>query len=320
MKLQIIDTHCDALYKLQREKLQSEIAERENTFRFESAIQLDTNLQRLKAGNICVQFFAIFLEPNIPSDLKWHYALEQVDIFYEEILAKHPEMKHIKIWNDLEHLREGEIGAVLALEGADCIGNDLMKLRHLYRLGVMSFGLTWNNANLCADGVGEDRAAGLSNLGKEVVQLNNEFHVLTDVSHLTEKGFWDVMEIADYPIASHSNALAVCNHPRNLTDEQIKAMFNKGGMVHVVFNPPFINEGRESATIDDLIAHIDHLCSLGGVDKIGFGSDFDGIEQFVDGLENASKYPNLIEELLKKYSEDEVKGFAYRNFLKNRPR
>src|SRR5690625_238054 len=86
MKLQIIDTHCDALYKLQREKLQSEIAERENTFRFESAIQLDTNLQRLKAGNICVQFFAIFLEPNIPSDLKWHYALEQVDIFYEEIL------------------------------------------------------------------------------------------------------------------------------------------------------------------------------------------------------------------------------------------
>src|SRR5699024_1394810 len=107
------------------------------------------------------------------------------------VLGKNPQIKHIKKWEDFNHLNDDEIGAVLTLEGADAFGNDLMKLRQLYRLGVMSLGLTWNNANLCADGVGEDRLAGLSNLGKEVVQLNNEFKVLTDVSHLTEKGFWD---------------------------------------------------------------------------------------------------------------------------------
>lgn len=316
----IIDTHCDALYKMQRERVLSQYEDTKRVVPFESSDILDTNLLRLKSGNIRVQFFAIFLEPDIPSELKWYYALEQVDIFYEEILAKHTEMKHIRSWNELDYLREGEIGAVLTLEGADCFGNDLMNLRQLYRLGVMSVGLTWNNANLCADGVGEDRGAGLTTLGKEVVKLNNENKVLTDVSHISEAGFWDIMEVADYPIASHCNAREICDHPRNLTDAQVRALFNKGGMIHVVFNPPFIKEGSQHASISDLIHHIDHLCSLGGVNKVGFGSDFDGINRFVEGLEDAGKYPTLINELLKRYSEEEVKGFAYANFLKNRPR
>src|SRR5690606_20624849 len=125
---------------------------------------------------------------------------------------------------------------------------------------------TWNHGNLAADGVEEERGGGLTQLGKEIVKLNNQYQVLTDVSHLSERGFWDVMELADYPIASHSNARSLCGHPRNLTDQQAEALFQRGGMIHVVYNPPFIKEAGQT-TIDDLIKHIDHFCALGGVQQ-----------------------------------------------------
>ncbi|MEH7108500.1 dipeptidase [Bacillus sp. JJ1764] len=307
--MNIIDLHCDALMKL---------ADAKGALSFSNAPELETNKACLQQGNVKTQCFAIFLEPDIPSDQKFQAALEQVHYFYQEVLGKNPDMVHIKEWADFDALKIGQIGAMLTLEGVDAIGNDLMKLETLYRLGVRSVGLTWNNANLAADGAGEPRGAGLTLFGKEIVQLNNRNQVLTDVSHLCEKAFWDVMEIAEFPIASHSNAKALCNHPRNLTDEQAKAMFDKGGLIHVVYNPPFINESGE-AKIHDLIKHIDHFCSLGGVKQIGLGSDFDGISQFVMGLENAGKSQTLIKELLKYYSEEEVRGFASQNFLDHRP-
>lgn len=315
--MKMIDTHCDALLELQR-------AERGGHYgaekiRFLDSDHLETNVERLKQGKVSVQFFAIFIYPDVPSDQMWQHALEQIDLFYREVLGKNLAMKHIKKWADLDELQDGEIGAILTLEGADAFGNDLVKLRHLYRVGVMSIGLTWNVANLCADGAGEPRGGGLTLLGKEVVRLNNEHHVFTDVSHSTVKGFWDMIELADYPIASHSNARSICEHQRNLYDDQIEAMFQKKGLIHLVFNPPFIKKQQDTATIADLIKHIDHFCSLGGVKQIGFGSDFDGISCYVQDLEHAGKYPNLINELLKYYSEDEVKGFAHRNFLNHRP-
>lgn len=227
-------------------------------------------------------------------------------------------MRHIKEWQDIHKLKKDEIGAVLTLEGAEPIGNDLSKLRHLIRLGVLSIGLTWNDANLCADGIEESRGAGLTLLGKKVVSINNQNHLFTDVSHLSEKGFWDVMELAEYAIASHSNAKAICNHPRNLSDEQAVAMFNRNAMINLVFFPAFINH-TEKAEIPDLIRHIDHFCSLGGVDHIGFGSDFDGIDFHTDKLTNAADYPNLINELQKRFSETQVNGFAHRNFMKHLP-
>lgn len=314
--MKIIDTHCDALLKLQSINRDYDNPVHLN---FASANELDCSYEKLNKGHVGVQFFAIFIHPDVPTDEKWQHALEQVDLFYTEVLAKNPQMKHIRSWSDFDGLEEGEIGALLTLEGADAFGNDLMKLRQLYRLGVMSLGLTWNNANLCADGAGEPRGGGLTLLGKEVVQLNNKNKILTDVSHATVKGFWDIMEFADYPFASHSNARAICDHPRNLYDDQAQAMFEKNGLIHIVFNPPFINKKATKASITDVIKHIDHLCSLGGINQIGFGSDFDGISSCVTDLEDASDYPNLINELLKHYSEDEVKGFAYKNFLNHRP-
>lgn len=316
--MKIIDTHCDALLKLQLAKRGSFYGTKQ--LDFTSSDQLDTNFQRLQAGGVCVQFFAIFLYPDLPDNEKWQHALEQVDLFYTEILGKNPAMKHIKKWEDIDSLKDGEIGAVLTLEGADAFGNDLMKLRQLYRLGVLSIGLTWNNANLCADGAGEPRGGGLTLLGKEVVRLNNEHRILTDVSHLSVKGFWDVMELADYPIASHSNARTLCDHPRNLDDDQAKAMFAKNGMIDVVFCLSFIKEGGKDVEIADLVKHIDHFSSLGGVKNIGIGSDFDGIDAYMKNLENASDFQNLIHELQKHFSESEVEGFAYRNFLEHRPK
>lgn len=307
--MEVIDLHCDALLKLWEGKGQ---------LRFTNAPELDTNKERLKTGDVKVQCFAIFIEPDIPQDQKFQVVLEQVDYFYTEVLGKNQDMKQIKKWSDFYKLKAGEIGAMLTLEGVDAIGNDLAKLRILFQLGIMSVGLTWNTANLAADGAGEPRGGGLTLFGKEVVALNNQYQVLTDVSHLCERAFWDVIELAQYPIASHSNSKKLCHHPRNLTDEQATAMIKKGGTIHVVYHPPFIKEDG-NATIADLIKHIEHFCGLGGVNHIGLGSDFDGINQFVLNFENAAKTQNLINELLKYYKEEEVRGFAYQNFLNRLP-
>ncbi|MFC3039546.1 dipeptidase [Virgibacillus xinjiangensis] len=315
--MKVIDTHCDALLKLQMEK--RGVYYGRKPLDFQHADMLDTNLDRLRQGKIGTQFYAIFIEPDIPMEEKWQHALEQIDLFHTEILDKHPEMRHIRSWSDLKTLHADEIGAVLTLEGADPIGNDLGKLRHLYRAGVLAVGLTWNHANLCADGVHEPRGGGLTLLGREVIRLNNAHQVMSDVAHSTVRGFWDIVELADYPFASHSNARAVCDHPRNLYDGQIKALIEKGGMIHVVFHPEFISDTKEQVEIDDLIRHIDHICSLGGVEHIGFGSDFDGIDKYVDNLENAAKYQNLINALLNHYPEEQVRGFAGQNFLKHMP-
>src|SRR5699024_10708832 len=163
--------------------------------------------------------------------------IEMVDIFYERILAQHKKIKLVATKKQMETLSDDEIGAVLTLEGCDAIDTDLAKLRTLFRLGVTSVGLTWNNANACADGAMESRGAGLTDFGRLVVQENNQHHVWTDVSHLPENGFWDVINIAQFPIASHSNARALCEHPRNLYDGQIQALLQKGGVIGMNFLP-----------------------------------------------------------------------------------
>lgn len=304
--MNIIDLHCDVLWKLWESK---------GMLSFKDSPELDANMERLKKGRVKVQCFAVFIPPEVKTEGKFQAALEQIDYFYTNVLGKNPEMKQITCWSDILSLKDNEIGAVLTLEGVDCIGNDLQKLSILHHLGIRSIGLTWNNANLAADGTAEKRGAGLTEFGKSIVAFHNERGILTDVSHLSERAFWDVIEFADYPIASHSNAKALCRHPRNLSDQQAEALFVKKGMVHVVFYPEFTAD-KEIVTIADLIKHIDHFCSLGGVHHIGFGSDFDGIDKHIKGLENTAKYQNLVNELLKYYSEDQVMGFSGQNFLK----
>jgi len=308
--MDIIDLHCDALLNIWK---------RDGEIAFADAAELDVNKERLRQGGIKVQCFAIYTPSAMKAEQRFQAALDQIHFFYTNVLAGHPEMKQIREWNDFDRLQEGQIGAMLTLEGVEPIGNDLKKLNILYQLGVRAVGLTWNYANLAADGALEPRNAGLTSFGKEIIHFHNEHKILTDVSHLGEASFWDTLEAADYVIASHSNARKCCDNPRNLTDEQATAMFAKGGNVHVVYCPMFVKEAGET-TIADLIRHIDHFCSLGGVRQIGLGSDFDGITAKVVGLEHAGTTQNLINELLKHYSEEEVRGFAGENFLRNRPR
>jgi len=308
--MHIIDLHCDALLKLWYS---------DGKLSYENGEELDTNKQRLQQGGVKVQAYAIYTPDKMKSEQRFQCALDQIDYFYNEVLAKNPEMKQIKEWSDFDRLQEGEIGAFLTLEGVEPIGNDLGKLRLFHQLGVRSVGLTWNHANLAADGADETRNGGLTLFGKEIVKFHNEHKILTDVSHLCEGSFWDVIELAKYPVASHSNARALCDHQRNLRDDQAQALFAKGGMLHITYVTMFIKKEEGEVTIPDLIKHIDHFCALGGEKHIGLGSDFDGINTKIVGLEHAGNSQNLINELLKQYSEDQVRGFAGENFLRNRP-
>lgn len=200
------------------------------------------NFERLIEAKMLLQGFAIFLDEDIPVEHKWKKAVEQVNIFKQHVLHKGGIIHHVKKWCDLENLPEDKIGAMLTLEGIEPIGRDLDKLTQLLDGGVLSVGLTWNNANLAADGIMEERGAGLTRFGKDIIHLLNERKVFTDVSHLSVKAFWETLEQAEFVIASHSNAKAICSHPRNLDDEQIKAMIEHDAMIHVVFLSTFHNK------------------------------------------------------------------------------
>lgn len=308
--MNIYDLHCDALLKLQENKKIS----------FANNKIMEVNEKRLKQGGVKLQFFAIFIEPEVSYDDKFAKALEQIDFFYEKVVKASASIKHITEWHQINDLKAEEIGAVLVLEGADAFGNDIARLRLLYRLGVMSLGITWNNANLCADGLGESRGAGLSDFGREVVATNNEQNVLTDVTHISVKGFWDVMEIVEYPIATHCNAKHVCDHRRNLDNEQLQALFQASALVGIVFNPPFIKKNEVTATMKELLVHVSHMLKLGGEDYIALGSDFDGIAHHVKDLTNAGKFQNLIEVMNEEFGQEITEKIAWKNahrFLTN---
>ena len=140
-----------------------------------------------------------------------------------------------------------------------------------------------------------------------------------DVSHLSEAAFWDTIQLAHYPIASHSNVYNLCPHPRNLKDDQIVALLKKGGVIGVTFVPQFLTK-QKVASIADLLKHIDYLAGLGGENQIGFGSDFDGIDQTVNRLSSYREFQNVVNELEKQYSADFVKGILFHNFVRRYPR
>lgn len=307
--MKIIDLHCDTLLKIWEKPSRS----------FQNSEELDCNYERLKKGNVKVQFFAIFIEPFVKTEEKLSVALKQIQLFQSHILHGHQNVKWIQDWREIFTLKETEIGAVLTLEGAEAIGGELTKLDLLLASGVKSVGLTWNEANLCADGVMETRGAGLTTLGKKVIERLNEAKAFTDFSHLGETAFWETLERAKYPLVSHSNARAICNHPRNLSDEQISAIIERDGIIGLNFYPPFIT-GKNIAWSDDLLRHIEHICALGGERHLSFGSDFDGISYHLQDLRHAGEYGRFLTKLLDYFSEELVRGFAYENFVARLPK
>lgn len=306
--MKVFDGHCDVLYQLFMDP----------ELDFVKSPKLQVNLEKLKASGTKIQLFAIYVPESVHPDLRFEAALRMVDLFYEKVLLPNPKIKLIKDKEGIGELAQDEIGAVLTLEGCDAIGQDLLKLRTLLRLGVRAVGLTWNYGNYAADGALEERGAGLSRFGRQAVQLLNETQTVCDVSHLSEKGFWDVMESARYVFASHSNSHSLCQHPRNLKDEQIKALIERNSIMGITFVPEFLT-GKKEAEISDVLRHLEHVCSLGGADHVGFGSDFDGIEFTVNRLAGNEQYENLWNELQKYYSDIQVRKFMFDNMASRLP-
>ncbi|WP_261807835.1 dipeptidase [Paenibacillus sp. N3.4] len=307
--MKIVDGHCDALTKLYKNpRLDFHMDEDE----------LDVNYIRLKHAGVKVQFFAIYLSDTIKQPT-FEHILRMVDLFHRKIL-NHPGMRFIQNandWREVEH--SDQIGAILTLEGLDAINGNMLHVRTLQRLGVRCIGLTWNYANWAADGVMEPRKGGFTLKGMRMLKELDTMGIIVDVSHLSVRGFWELYEQYAKPfIASHSNAEQLCPHPRNLSDKQIKAIIQRKGQIGLTFVPYFVSQAISSVRITDLLKHIDHICSLGGEHHIGFGSDFDGIEQWMEDLRHSGQYGNIIEALCKNYKEAQVEGFLYgnwRNFM-----
>jgi membrane dipeptidase len=222
--------------------------------------------------------------------------------------------------------REGEVTAIVHIEGAEAIAEDLSNLESWYARGLRSIGIVWSRPNTFAEGVpfefpaSPDTGPGLTDAGRALVRSCNELGILVDVSHLNERGFWDVAEVSDRPlVATHSNAHALCASTRNLTDAQLDAIRDSGGIVGVNFAVTFLREDGlndfETTGLDEIVRHVDYLVDRMGIDHVAFGSDFDGATVpaalgGVDGL------PSLVELLRERYDSEEVERITHGNWLR----
>jgi len=301
--LKIFDAHCDVLAKLLEDP----------TISFQNDKKLQVSLQKLREGSGKIQCFAIYIPEKIHKAIKYDAALQSITLFYEKIATKENQIKTILTKQDETSLKTNEIGAILTLEGCDALCGDINRLKILHRLGVRSVGLTWNFANEAADGILETRNGGITSFGRSVIHYLNENNMWCDLSHCSENSFWQALEESKFPTATHSNVKRLCSHPRNLSDEQLIALFKRKAIVGINFYPVFLVD-KGTATISDVVKHIDYMCSLGGEKCIGLGTDFDGIEILPEGLEDCSKMSVLADKLLQYYSEEQVNGFLYNNY------
>jgi membrane dipeptidase len=223
-------------------------------------------------------------------------------------------------------LDEEVMAAVLHLEGADAIDPNLGALYVLYRAGLRSLGLVWGRPNAFAEGVAvhfqrsPDTGPGLTEAGRELVRACNELRIMIDVSHLNERGFWDVAALTDAPlVASHSNAYALCPSSRNLTDPQLDAIAASDGMIGLNFAVNFLREdaARDASTpLEVMVRQIDYLVERVGIDGVGFGSDFDGV-LISQQLGDVSGLPKLMSALRNRgYDERALRKLAHENWIR----
>jgi membrane dipeptidase len=306
--MQWMDGHCDVLLKLWQNS-------RQYSF-YGPHSGLDVSYGRLREGSVALQVFAVFVPPRVPVGGRLEAALRQIDLFYEKVVEGGDKVFPVTTAEQIHMCSPERIGALLSLEGADAFQGELAYLRLFYRLGVRQVGLTWNHANEVADGIEEERGGGLTRFGREVVREMKRLGMVLDVSHLSVRGFWEVIGEPELAVvASHSNCRALCPHIRNLEDDQIRALIKKGGLIGITFVPAFVRAGGE-AGIDHVIRHIEHVLELGGENHLFFGSDFDGIESKVKGLSHSGEFRNLQDLLLKRYPETLVRKWAWDNGAK----
>lgn len=256
------------------------------------------NLEKLERGGISAQVFAIFVPPEF-RPMALGVALEMVESVVATTRQYPKKLSLIETKTDLERAKEeGQIGVLLSLEGGEPLEESLRHLRTFFRLGVRALTLTWNHRNLLADGVGQtSNPSGLTNFGEKVIEAMNTWGMVVDVSHIAEPGFWHALKVSKHPvIASHSNAKALCPNRRNLTDLEIRAIADKGGVIGVNFCPDFLDPtGR--ASLETVISMLLYLRKVGGTEAVGLGSDFDGISTTPLGLEDVGTLGKIIQGL-----------------------
>lgn len=227
-------------------------------------------------------------------------------------------------------VEEEKLAVLLGIEGLPFLGEDVEGLYTLYQMGFRQISLTWNEQNAFATGARGDINRGLTKLGKDAVKIIEDLGIILDVSHANDKTFWDIYDVATKPIiASHSNARALCDVPRNITDDQIKAIGQSKGLVGINAFNEFIHVDRDKRDVDYLINHIEHIVELIGIDHVAFGFDFfeyleaDTSSTFIEdpyrgtpGIEDISKAPNLIKKLSERgFSKEDIEKISYKNFL-----
>ena len=313
----VFDGHSDLLYDVTRCRLAGEkrVLERRH-------------LRNLEAGGVEGLTLALWVSTqdfwkNVP-EAEGHR--ERTDIMLlcmKAELAECPWLELVRTTEEAERAKAaGKKYAFLAVEGMDAIGDDLNGIDHYADLGVRLGMLTWNGENRLATGAGGDPYSGLTELGRQAVRRMGTRNIVMDVSHLNDGGFWDVMKVAEGPVvASHSNCRALCDVRRNLTDDQLRAIRDSGGVVGLNVHHAFVHADREKQTAEMLARHAAHMADVMGVEHVACGFDF--CEYFgpgnegAEGLENCSQIHNLfywLEKLgMNKKERDMV---ARENFLR----
>lgn len=302
----IVDAHEDIAYHLIRHK-------RDFT---DPCYPCQITLPWLLRGQIKLVFNTVFTHPEHRERSAYDEAMHQLDV-YDSIYERHGEfVTPIKSLSNLSELhRSSTIGFLTMMEGAEPIESP-ERLDRFYKRGVRVISLSWNNPNIYASG--HESNQGVTRLGRLLIEEMNELGLTLDLSHLNENGFWDAIGLTNLiPVATHSNARAIRNHPRNLWNEQLKAIADRGGVVGVVFYGPFLSEGK--ATLEDIFKHIDHMVSIIGDDHVGIGSDLDGgaMEAFPSEIGTVADLPKLAEFLAEKgYGHETIRKIMGGNFLR----
>ena len=314
--MKYIDMHCDtitALYKSNGDLLHND---------------LHNDLKKMKDGECMLQNFAIFTDISSEDS---SFTKNSIEYYYKQLDKNKDLIRPVYTYEDiLNNDRNGLISSLLTLEEGSVIDGDLSNLDWYYKQGVRMITLTWNYPN----GIGhpnfvydesqyKDRLHqinekdGLTDFGIEYVRRMSELGIIVDVSHLSDKGFYDVLEYTNRPfVASHSNARSLCNVGRNLSDDMIRKLSDRGGVTGLNFCSAFIKDNNERYTsIEGMVEHIRYIVNVGGIDCIGLGSDFDGIHNELE-IKNASGLPQLYEALRKYFSEEDIEKIFYKNVLR----
>ncbi len=317
MNIPVFDAHCDTIMKVQETKC----GLRKNNFHID--------LTRGGRFSPYAQVFAVFTRPfegnltemnysqDWPSGVLTQMGGELLDLLISELEENSDILTLCKSAYDVKSAAEnGRIAALIAIEGAELLDCDILRLRRAYNKGVRLVNLCWNFDNaLCGASHGA-KAGGLTEKGAEFVRAMQDMGVAVDLSHASEKTFWDVAEIARRPIiAGHSDSKAICDNPRNLTDDQFRAIVGLHGIVGLNLYPSFLNESGK-ADIDDIIRHAEHYLELGGEKTVCLGGDLDGIECMPKGMSGIESYEIIYEAMLKRnYNEDLVRDIFYFNLF-----